>query len=343
MTFVNKIASIVHINVVKMGGSNNKNIGDAFLFVWKIASYTETPAFALRLQEYMKGEGRLNDEEEKTLSIICDCSCYCVMKVIAKINSYQQILHYREHKGLNERIKDYKVKMGFGLHLGWAIEGLIGSSHKVDASYLSPHVNLASRLEAATKQYGVNFLMSENVYLNLSQDFKSKCRCVDRCTLKGVANPMYLYTLETDVGNLPKVKDKYHKMSVKERQKVVNYEKTMLFEKLLPGKRFIVIFLDPHFNVPAIETSQLLDGDKEMRRMLHFHKLSSREPFIKSYKKAFKYYLKGVWEKSKEYLQKCLMMDNNDGPSKVLLEYIESNDCKSENVKWKGYRILTEK
>ena len=59
----------------------------------------------------------------------------------------------------------YSVKMGFGLHYGWAIEvdddkyfnfrisyqGAIGSSYKIDASYLSPNVNLASRLEAATK------------------------------------------------------------------------------------------------------------------------------------------------------------------------------------------------
>jgi hypothetical protein len=44
------------------------------------------------------------------------------------------------------------VQLGYGLHYGWAIEGAIGSKHKIDASYLSPHVNMASRLEAATKQ-----------------------------------------------------------------------------------------------------------------------------------------------------------------------------------------------
>ena len=41
--------------------------------------------------------------------------------------------------------------MGFGLNLGWAIEGAIGSTYKIDASYLSPNVNLAARLEAACK------------------------------------------------------------------------------------------------------------------------------------------------------------------------------------------------
>ena len=63
--------------------------------------------------------------------------------------------------------------MGFGLHIGWAIEGLIGSSHKIDASYLSPHVNLAARLEAATKQFGVNFLLSEPLYNLLSDKFQN--------------------------------------------------------------------------------------------------------------------------------------------------------------------------
>jgi len=51
--------------------------------------------------------------------------------------------------------------MGFGLHAGWAIEGAVGSVQKVDATYLSPHVNMAARLETASKQYGVPLLASQ--------------------------------------------------------------------------------------------------------------------------------------------------------------------------------------
>ena len=98
------------------------------------------------------------------------------MKVIAKLNSYKQILQYREHQGLNERIPEYAIKLGFGLHIGWSIEGLIGSSHKIDASYLSPHVNLADKLEASTKKYGVNFVLSEALYNLLSKSYQEKCR-----------------------------------------------------------------------------------------------------------------------------------------------------------------------
>jgi hypothetical protein len=51
--------------------------------------------------------------------------------------------------------------MGFGLHAGWAIEGAVGSLQKVDATYLSPHVNMAARLETSSKQYGVPLLASQ--------------------------------------------------------------------------------------------------------------------------------------------------------------------------------------
>ena len=58
---------------------------------------------------------------------------------------------YKRRKDLQERMPNYCVKMGFGLHVGWAIEGAIGSDFKIDASYLSLNVYLASQLEAATK------------------------------------------------------------------------------------------------------------------------------------------------------------------------------------------------
>ena len=54
--------------------------------------------------------------------------------------------------------------MGYGLNLGWAIEGAIGSSLKIDASYLSPNVNMASRLEAATMHYKTDILLSDKLY-----------------------------------------------------------------------------------------------------------------------------------------------------------------------------------
>ncbi len=74
------------------------------------------------------------------------------LKIIAALQRSFELQEYSRHEGMIERLgNDYKIKMGFGLHLGWAIEGAIGSHFKIDASYLSPNVNMASRLNAATK------------------------------------------------------------------------------------------------------------------------------------------------------------------------------------------------
>jgi len=47
--------------------------------------------------------------------------------MFAKINREPKILEYRSNPLLNERLPGYKVKLGFGLHYGWSIEGAIGS------------------------------------------------------------------------------------------------------------------------------------------------------------------------------------------------------------------------
>ena len=66
--------------------------------------------------------------------------------------------------------------MGFGLHIGWAIEGPIGSSFKIDASYLSPNVKTASQLESMTKLYGVTILLSDEMIKNMSKKAARICR-----------------------------------------------------------------------------------------------------------------------------------------------------------------------
>jgi class 3 adenylate cyclase len=53
-----------------------------------------------------------------------------------------------------------------------------GSEYKIDASYLSPNVNMASRLEAGTKQYGVTLLLSRDFVDCLSPPIRSKVRMV---------------------------------------------------------------------------------------------------------------------------------------------------------------------
>ena len=86
--------------------------------------------------------------------------------------------------------------------LGRGIEGAIGSIHKVDASYLSPHVNIASRMCAAAAQYGKSILMSSVFHDLLSKKAARYCRLVralGRVPCAGVAGPLTPVLPQVDV------------------------------------------------------------------------------------------------------------------------------------------------
>jgi class 3 adenylate cyclase len=128
-----------------------------------------------------------------------DFSIFSFIKAIVKINKDSAVLEYRKDARLLKGIPNYQVKMGFGLHIGWAIEGAIGSEYKIDASYLSPNVNMASRLEAATKQFGVHILISEDLYNMTTLSLRKFCRNIDRVTVKGSAKPLNIYTIDLKI------------------------------------------------------------------------------------------------------------------------------------------------
>ncbi|KAL2613527.1 hypothetical protein R1flu_025219 [Riccia fluitans] len=174
MMFVNRIADVVHNKVVLHSGFPNKNIGDAFLIVWKKTVSDNT------------NKSRATSFADRALRAFLD--------IIQSIETSQSLAEFAKHPAIQKR---YRIHMGFGLHVGWAIEGAIGSAHKVDPSYLSPHVNMASRLEAATKQYGVMLLISETVVAHLTKSsLRDSCRKLDRVTVKGSQDPMVLYTFD---------------------------------------------------------------------------------------------------------------------------------------------------
>lgn len=91
--------------------------------------------------------------------------------------------------------------MGNGLHLGWAIEGAIGSFYKIDASYLSPNVNMSNRLEAGTKIYGVPLLLTGDIYDHFTKECKAICRQLDYIDI-GTETPCRLYTVDVMIDGL---------------------------------------------------------------------------------------------------------------------------------------------
>ena len=72
--------------------------------------------------------------------------------------------------------------------------GAIGSRFKIDASYLSPNVNMAARLEAATKQYHTSLLLSGPMYEKLTPAVRLVCVRV-RSTLAVVDTEFCFYVV----------------------------------------------------------------------------------------------------------------------------------------------------
>lgn len=182
LPFTNTAASIVHDAVTDNGGQPNRNLGEAFLCVWK---------------PDVDPESASKDELASSETKMCDGALTAFRRCVRGIAMSAPLQAYNQH---DEIVKffdgNYTTRIGYGLHYGWAIEGAVGTNIKIDCSYLSPNVNLAARLESATKMYGVNVLMSESFHDKLSTAVKQGLRRVDVVCLKGSSIPMAIYTCD---------------------------------------------------------------------------------------------------------------------------------------------------
>ena len=283
MMFTNSVSNVVHRIVHDCGGAVNKNIGDAFLSVWKpsagffgapdaptqalldqaaammdgdqpssegsftgdspavsggpdgkagpaggsaAASRLDTPddhprtsawsqRIALGLGGIAQGIGDVSFDVAKMHSAregvaakeqgpwrptVADAALQAAIDTMYSLAQNKEVQDYALRDGVQERMPGYRVRLGYGLHYGWAIEGAIGTAYKIDASYLSPHVNMAARLEEATKQFGVPILMSGPFVCLLSppsqHPLTAYIRPVDVVRVKGSAVPIALFTFD---------------------------------------------------------------------------------------------------------------------------------------------------
>jgi class 3 adenylate cyclase len=182
MLFVNRIAHILHSIVVQSDGAANKNIGDAFLLTWKI------------------NPSNLGSCDEHRFA--GDKALYSLLKTMVEMNRHEDFICNFSPTALGalyERMPGYKCRIGCGLHFGWAVEGAIGSDKKIDASYISPHVNWAEFLESSTKEYGVPILLSEPFFKLLSPAVAKHCRQVDNIKKSEHDDVTALYTYDANL------------------------------------------------------------------------------------------------------------------------------------------------
>jgi adenylate cyclase len=88
------------------------------------------------------------------------------------------------------------LRLGIGLNTGRALVGNTGSRIKFKYGALGNTVNLASRVEGATKQLGVPLLITGSTRAQVGETFAARRLC--RARLAGIADPVDLYELHAE-------------------------------------------------------------------------------------------------------------------------------------------------
>jgi adenylate cyclase len=166
VTQLNQYLSRMVACVFQNRGLVDKFVGDAVMALWGSASD--------------KG----GEESQKRSAIQAVTAALDMRQALQELN-----LGWRE-EGIGE------LQFGMGIHQGEVIVGNIGSEapyEKMDLTVIGDAVNLASRLESITKQYGVDLIISESVRAHVQDRFI--CRTADLVAVKGKAKPVEVFSV----------------------------------------------------------------------------------------------------------------------------------------------------
>lgn len=121
--------------IIRHGGVVDKFVGDAIMAIW--------------------GAPHSSPDDAKNAVM----ACLEMRKELERLNM--------------ERIEqgEAPILIGMGLHAGPVVAGTVGSNDRLEYTVIGDTVNTASRIESATKSFGTDLLVSEEVVKRLNEEF----------------------------------------------------------------------------------------------------------------------------------------------------------------------------
>ena len=125
-------------------------------------------------------------------------ACRCALRMMNALDIFNGRLKEQNHR---------PIAIGIGINSGEVISGNIGSEKRLEYTCIGDAVNLASRLEGASKTYGVPIILQETTQQALGPEFL--VRELDLIRVKGKQQPARIYELlgSKDQGIAPALAD----------------------------------------------------------------------------------------------------------------------------------------
>ncbi|MEG4586638.1 adenylate/guanylate cyclase domain-containing protein [Microcoleus sp. MOSTC5] len=121
------------------------------------------------------------------MALFSDCADDAVKAGIAMLNT---LTNYNEHR---QKVGYIPIQIGIGINSGSLMLGTVGGKSRMDSTVISDAVNLASRIEGLTKDYGVPLLISQQTLQRLRNPADYAIRIVDKVQVKGKSQYVVVY------------------------------------------------------------------------------------------------------------------------------------------------------
>lgn len=255
---------------------------------------------------FSKKEASRNQSEAASLSVTT------ILKIIRKIDTLRKMSGFK--------IRDYSDYVRVTLHAGSIIESLTGTYLKLDITHMSPEISFLHKLHDKVDKYSTPFIMSGRVYNIIPECMKFQCRIVDVIKFSYSTRAQNIYCMDITNTRFKKEEVEFNKLcklETYEKRRLHMRMKSIIIEKLNQGAKNALFLEDG-------DIGNMFDRDNQFRR---------------NYRKAINFYILGAWGSAKDFFEMCLKVRPKDGPSKVLLSYIQGFGY-TKPPDWRGYRRM---